>query len=99
MSIFCSLNSRVAVIGPNGAGKSTMIKARARAAVHGCGLSDVGHEEHMHSCACAYARFGGRCEHCNVCPASMEGWLSALNKSFGAKTLPTVSPEAAIQIE
>ena len=28
VSIFCSLNSRVAVIGPNGAGKSTMIKAR-----------------------------------------------------------------------
>ena len=26
VSIFCSLNSRVAVIGPNGAGKSTMIK-------------------------------------------------------------------------
>lgn len=34
VSIFCSLNSRVAVIGPNGAGKSTMIKVRCRAPSH-----------------------------------------------------------------
>ena len=26
ISLFCTLNSRVAVLGPNGAGKSTMIK-------------------------------------------------------------------------
>ena len=28
ISLFCTLNSRVAVLGPNGAGKSTMIKVR-----------------------------------------------------------------------
>ena len=39
VSIFCSLNSRVAVIGPNGAGKSTMIKVRAGAAAHSCDVS------------------------------------------------------------
>ena len=33
ISLFCTLNSRVAVLGPNGAGKSTMIKVCANAAL------------------------------------------------------------------
>ena len=47
VSIFCSLNSRVAVIGPNGAGKSTMIKVRAGARAHGRGLCAAAYTCHM----------------------------------------------------
>ena len=48
VSIFCSLNSRVAVIGPNGAGKSTMIKVLTGLRITRVAVGCVGLLQNVH---------------------------------------------------
>ena len=51
ISLFCTLNSRVAVLGPNGAGKSTMIKVRAHVLFYAMWLSLM-HVSVLLCCSC-----------------------------------------------